>query len=906
MPRKPGGPAPPRATAGPATVRPADLEVARREALLQLRIGRSAHLFAVGVSALIALDGFLLVLFVPDLPSLASGSHGLAAIGSTFYLLLPIIGGLLISAIGVVSKWEAFQFWPWERHFSLSMGALALNVALVVLYALRISGTGPTGDLPLYPVFLPLALAGIGLAFLGIALTWSPWGARQWASALCAVLPLATTVLVVVPPPEVASASGALAVALLLSAFLYQTSGSFLHLVSSGTGAHERAVVLNGQNRLVRFAEELRQREDATKFREAALVRREADHESLEAAVRRRHEAFADRERQLSALEGAHRIRAEGLASQERNLAGREAAVENRTRLLESRERAASLRAQELAREAPELAAREERLARREGELARHDAELQQRRDELARREASITTGEARVVARRKEVDQKTAELLRREGEVAAREAALGPSGSRGPRPPAAPQELAAREARLQHLKNLLDEQNAELGKRAKEVADQARAADAAARQATERQAHLVARESALSQREEDLADRLKAADERRLGFENALRDYQHRLEELGRQEVSVAQHKADLERGLRTLADRDQTLLARERTLSTSNADVDRRESTVLARERALEAREAELSLRHQELEEERDLPMAGLLAVAEAERRAPATDAGGSGTVRAPSSSRAAPAPTPADPTATGTLAPPGARRYADRLPTGIPRLDDLLLGGLPARSHVVLVGDAFVGKEVALYAFIAEGLKRSEPAVLVTAARSAREVAENLGVVLPQFHQYEQLGKVTWIDASGAGATDGPRHLVAKGSDDRDGILALLAKAAETATLPDRPGSFRVGVLGLSAILAHTDERASFSFLQNLVGVLKPRPALAMYALEAGALSDAQVESLLGRMDGAIVFRQDRDRTFLSVKGFGDVATRDWVECRATNRSLIVGSFALERIR
>ena len=70
--------------------------------------------------------------------------------------------------------------------------------------------------------------------------------------------------------------------------------------------------------------------------------------------------------------------------------------------------------------------------------------------------------------------------------------------------------------------------------------------------------------------------------------------------------------------------------------------------------------------------------------------------------------------------------------------------------------------------------------------------------------------------------------------------------------------------------------------------------------------MYSLEGGALTEAQVESLLGRMDGAIVFRQDRDRTFLSVRGFGDVQTHDWVECRATNRALIVGSFALERIR
>ncbi len=227
--------------------------------------------------------------------------------------------------------------------------------------------------------------------------------------------------------------------------------------------------------------------------------------------------------------------------------------------------------------------------------------------------------------------------------------------------------------------------------------------------------------------------------------------------------------------------------------------------------------------------------------------------------------------------------------------------------MLGGLPPKSHTVLVGDPFVGKEVALYAFLAEGLKRGEPIVLVTAARPPAEVTEGLGVVLPQFREYEQKGLVTWIDASGpsaAGRND-VHHLPTKGSDDRAGILSAMVKAAKTVG-GDDSAPFRAGFLGLSAVLAHGDERASFSFLQNVVGILKPRNALAVYSLEPGALSDSALETLLSRMDGAIMFKQDRDKTFLSVKGLGEVQTRDWIECRATARGLIVGSFALERIR
>src|SRR2546430_17735173 len=54
----------------------------------------------------------------------------------------------------------------------------------------------------------------------------------------------------------------------------------------------------------------------------------------------------------------------------------------------------------------------------------------------------------------------------------------------------------------------------------------------------------------------------------------------------------------------------------------------------------------------------------------------------------------------------------------KKADRVKTGTPRLDDLLYGGIPFNSNVLFVGPAFVGKEIALLNFIAEGLKKASP--------------------------------------------------------------------------------------------------------------------------------------------------------------------------------------------
>ncbi|MCI4354422.1 MAG: RAD55 family ATPase, partial [Thermoplasmata archaeon] len=248
---------------------------------------------------------------------------------------------------------------------------------------------------------------------------------------------------------------------------------------------------------------------------------------------------------------------------------------------------------------------------------------------------------------------------------------------------------------------------------------------------------------------------------------------------------------------------------------------------------------------------------------------------------------------------------------RRIADREPSGTPRLDDLLQGGVPPRGQVLVVGDAFVGKEIVLYAFLAEGLKNGEPAIVVTTSRGPDEVGQQIGLVSPQFREYEQLGKVHWIDASHSAAGPGAPASAARehtttvnGPDDHAGILRALVAAARQA---EGIGSkFRVAYFGLSSSLAHADDRAAMVFLQNFVGILKPRASLAMYSLDAGALSDAQSEQILSRMDGSIRFKQERDKTFLAVAGFGEVATREWIECRATNRTLVIGSFSLERIR
>ncbi|MGA8542808.1 MAG: ATPase domain-containing protein [Thermoplasmata archaeon] len=906
--------APVAATRAVTVPAPEDLEHAKDDALLQLRIGRYAHFYTVVISAALAIDGILLLYVQPNLNSFAPGSWGVAV-----FLLLPIAAGVMLAAVALASKWEEYLLWPWEAHFSTSVAAVGVNAAILVVFVLHVANYGPFGSFAIWPWYYPLVLAGISLSLVGLVLTWSGWSLRQWASAITAVIPVATALVVVFPPAGATGIDSALAISLLLSAIFYQSSGSFLHLISSGTRSHERELITSGQTRMFRLAEEVRAKEEALHFREAALIKREADAENDEMSIKRQQDSLQQARVQLEEHEDDYRKRSDAVVQKEREWAGKIADIDSRERAIDDKVKATELREQELGRATPLVSAREQRLVEREGELTKREVELTQRQQDLDRRAASMPEAEARLDARRKELDQKTNDLLRREGAVSAAEARPGApargavtaavAGGAAAGAAAGASDIASREVKLQQFKLVLDEQNVTLGRKARDVAEKTKLAETALKASADKEAALATREAALRQRESDFADQLKVAEDRRGQYEAAAKDYETRLAEVGKLQVDSAQKSSELDRTLKSIADREAAVQDREKQFRLAQAGVDAREREVNRRERALSANEAEVSLRRQEISRGSDLPIAGLAAMAAADQMdsvAPGSRRGRGTGVRDLS---VTPGPEPA--VADERLHGPTLRRIADRLPTGTPRMDDLLLGGFPPKSHVVLVGEAFVGKEVVLYAFLAEGLKRGEPAIIVTATRAPAEVRESMGLVLPQFREYEQMGMVTWIDASGsstgaaADAAPDPHRFITKGSDDRAGIMSQLVKAAKAAG-GEKDSASRVGFLGLSSVLAHGDERASSSFLQNMVGILKPRNALTVYSLEAGALSETQVETLLGRMDGAIVFRQDRDKTFLSVKGLGDVQTRDWVECRATNRALIVGSFALERIR
>src|SRR2546422_1356839 len=83
------------------------------------------------------------------------------------------------------------------------------------------------------------------------------------------------------------------------------------------------------------------------------------------------------------------------------------------------------------------------------------------------------------------------------------------------------------------------------------------------------------------------------------------------------------------------------------------------------------------------------------------------------------------------------------------------GIGRLDDLLFGGIPFGTNASVYGPAYVGKEVLVSLFMAEGLKKGVPVLWILTDKGPAEVREEMAFALPGYEEYEKLGLVQYID-------------------------------------------------------------------------------------------------------------------------------------------------------
>jgi len=239
--------------------------------------------------------------------------------------------------------------------------------------------------------------------------------------------------------------------------------------------------------------------------------------------------------------------------------------------------------------------------------------------------------------------------------------------------------------------------------------------------------------------------------------------------------------------------------------------------------------------------------------------------------------------------------------------KVKTGIPRLDDLLFGGIPYGSNLSAYGPAYVGKEVVVDLFMAEGLKKGLPVIWVLTDKGPGDIREEMAFVLPDYEQREKLGLVRYVDAysksMGADASD-PNTIYIDDPTDHQAILKAVDQTASE--WKKKHEAYRVAFRSVSTLIAYLDPTTTFKFLQPFVGRRKRDKAVAVYVIEKGMHEEQEIQMLGSLMDGSIEFKVEQLKSFLSIKGICDVQSRGWIRYTYTKSSVSIGSFSLDHIK
>jgi KaiC/GvpD/RAD55 family RecA-like ATPase len=240
--------------------------------------------------------------------------------------------------------------------------------------------------------------------------------------------------------------------------------------------------------------------------------------------------------------------------------------------------------------------------------------------------------------------------------------------------------------------------------------------------------------------------------------------------------------------------------------------------------------------------------------------------------------------------------------------KVKTGNHRFDDLLLGGIPFGSNILVHGPPFTGKEVMMGQFVAEGLTKGVPCIWVLTDKTPSDIREEMKFIISGYEEYERLGLVSYIDTysmSMGQTTEDPYTVFIDDPTDHKKIMDTVENKTQE-YLENGHKYYRLAFRSLSTLIAYSDPISAFRFMSPFCGKRKRDKAVSLFAMEKGMHGEQEIQMIGSVMDGMIDFKIDQLKTFFSVKGITDVQSRSYIRYTATKSTLSIGSFSLDHIR
>ncbi|MGA1819785.1 MAG: RAD55 family ATPase [Thermoplasmatota archaeon] len=233
---------------------------------------------------------------------------------------------------------------------------------------------------------------------------------------------------------------------------------------------------------------------------------------------------------------------------------------------------------------------------------------------------------------------------------------------------------------------------------------------------------------------------------------------------------------------------------------------------------------------------------------------------------------------------------------------------RIDELLGGGFPFKSCTVVQGPAFIGKDILLSQFVAEGIRYGIPALVILTQSTTSKFRKMIVELEYKLEERERAGLLSYVDchAKTVGLMGkNPFALYLNGVSDLDALSHAIDKFQSAY----RENFFyhRMIFDSLSSVLRTHGINRTISFLNNLTAKTKAYNGIALFDLASGIHQPEEINAIEHVMEGSIVMREDKGGHHMMIKGLQDVKGRDWVRYSFNEKGIdIVGSYSYGYIK
>ncbi len=233
-----------------------------------------------------------------------------------------------------------------------------------------------------------------------------------------------------------------------------------------------------------------------------------------------------------------------------------------------------------------------------------------------------------------------------------------------------------------------------------------------------------------------------------------------------------------------------------------------------------------------------------------------------------------------------------------------TGIDRLDELLKGGIPVRSNVLVYAPPFIGKEIILKRFAISGLQEGERVIFVLTDKSFSDLREEMKKIDKRYEEYENMGMIRYIDVYSPSVElkeESKWAIFIDSPINRERIASSIIQIQRK-----NAGNYRIIFDSLSTLIVYSDAKAVFRFLQVLSGMCKRMGATSMFSMTRGMHEEIEVQTIKHLMDGVIEMREEGARSQLRVQGCGEAISRHWIDyVLEENEIRLTGAFRMGRV-